>query len=262
MATSQISLSELKAGRSSECEEKWSKSTCDSWMIREGAMYEVSEFEMTRCNNHFKFCDSNLAIQFNNFTKFIEVHAVPNPIPTEKIRLHKFEELMNLANTNVQLPNPYLSYIFGHLIPASFALSEIIGEVSNIRTIYNDKSQTTQRVMVHIKIDKLETGVRRPTVMLAISINPKLVGVTRLCATTENDSTSVTKYGGVKKLETISLPDWNTYVLTLPQVFLRLCLASGNAETHYVRRIQDYFHTNNTTNIHRHNSQKDIIHTK
>ncbi|KAH0911611.1 hypothetical protein HID58_034932 [Brassica napus] len=150
-----------------------------------------------KCNNHFKFCDSNLAIQFNNFTKFIEVHAVPNPIPTEKIRLHKFEELMNLANTNVQLPK------------------------SLVKTIYNDKSQTTQRVMVHIKIDnlaellhnRLETGVRRPTVMLAISINPKLVGVTRLCATTENDSTSVTKYGGVKKLETISLPDWNTYRL-------------------------------------------------
>ena len=69
---------------------------------------------------------------------------------------------MTLANTNVQLPgtsliflqNPYSSYIFGQLIPASFALSEIIGEVSNIRTIYNDKSQTTQRVMVYIKIDK------------------------------------------------------------------------------------------------------------
>ena len=113
-------------------------------------MYEVSEFEITRCNNHFKFCDSNLAIQFNDLTKFIEVPAVPNPIPTEKFRLHKFEELMTLANTNVQLPgtsliflqNPYSSYIFGQLIPASFALSEIIGEVSDIMTIYNGQSQT------------------------------------------------------------------------------------------------------------------------
>ena len=43
---------------------------------------------------------------------------------------------------------------------------------------------------------------------------------------------------------------------------LTRCLASGNAETHYARRIQDYFHTNNTINIHRHNSQKDITHTK
>ncbi|KAF3500800.1 hypothetical protein F2Q69_00041282 [Brassica cretica] len=107
-------------------------------LLREGAVYEVSEFEITRCNNHFKFCDSNLAIQFNDLTKFIEVPAVPNPIPTEKFRLHKFEELMTLANTNVQLP-------------------EIIGEVSNIRTIYNDKSQTTQRVMVYIKIDNYTT---------------------------------------------------------------------------------------------------------
>ncbi|KAF2562769.1 hypothetical protein F2Q70_00017854 [Brassica cretica] len=96
-------------------------------------MYELSEFEMTRCNNHSKFCDSYVAIQFKDLTKFIEVPAVPNSIPTEKFRL--------------------------------------------------------------------ETGVRQPTVMIATSINQKL------CSTNKNDSTSDTKYGGVKKPETVSLPD-------------------------------------------------------
>ncbi|WZZ16802.1 hypothetical protein YC2023_109891 [Brassica napus] len=83
MATSQISLSELKAGRSSECEEKWSKSTCDSWMI------------------------SNLSSK--------------------------------------------------HLY-------------RSISRTHSDNFLGRELCM------KLETGVRRPTVMLAISINPKLVG--------------------------------------------------------------------------------------
>ncbi|KAH0899099.1 LOW QUALITY PROTEIN: hypothetical protein HID58_048667, partial [Brassica napus] len=156
---------------SSECEAKWSKLTCYSWMIRqllrEGAMYELSEFEMTRCNNHSKFCDSYVAIQFKDLTKFIE--------------------------------NPYSSYIFGQLIPASFALSEIIGER------HHDNIQWPEPDRLHnlaeLLHNRLETGVRQPTVMIATSINQKL------CSTNKNDSTSDTKYGGVKKPETVSLPD-------------------------------------------------------
>ncbi|KAG5384242.1 hypothetical protein IGI04_035712, partial [Brassica rapa subsp. trilocularis] len=45
--------------------------------------------------------------------------AVANPIPTEMFRFQTLDELMALANTNVHLP-------------------DIIGEVSDIRTTYND----------------------------------------------------------------------------------------------------------------------------
>ncbi|KAG2288415.1 hypothetical protein Bca52824_048019 [Brassica carinata] len=103
-------------------------------LLREGAMYELSGFDVSRSNNHFKLFDSVVAIWLNEFTKMVEVPAVANHIPTEMFRFRSVEQLMSLANTNVELP-------------------DIIGEVSDIRTTYNDHTQTTQRVMVNIRVD-------------------------------------------------------------------------------------------------------------
>ncbi|CAF1838362.1 unnamed protein product [Brassica oleracea var. botrytis] len=151
-------------------------------LLREGAMYELSGFDVSRSNNHFKLFDSVVAIWLNEFTKMVEVPAVANHIPTEMFRFRSVEQLMSLANTNVELP-------------------DIIGEVSDIRTTYNDHTQTTQRVMVNIRVDnkpffslaatqcvsvfysvaellhkRLEHGVVQPKVMVATNINPKFVG--------------------------------------------------------------------------------------
>ncbi|KAL0752773.1 hypothetical protein Bca101_090440 [Brassica carinata] len=206
-------------------------------LLREGAMYELSGFDVTRSNSHFKLCDSVVSIRLNEFTKLVEVAAVANPIPTEMFRFRTLEELMALANTNVHLP-------------------DIIGEVSDIRTTYNDHAQTTQRVMVTIKVDndatvcvsvfdsvaellhkRLEAGVVQPRVMVATNINPKFVGgrlylnatpgthfyfdneVTAsrtLFEQPENDTTSGKQYRGVKKLEPVSLGELNNYVLNSP----------------------------------------------
>ncbi|CAN7141876.1 unnamed protein product [Brassica rapa subsp. narinosa] len=210
-------------------------------LLREGAMYELSGFDVTRSNSHFKLCDSVVSIRLNEFTKMVEVAAVANPIPTEMFRFRTLEELMALANTNVHLP-------------------DIIGEVSDIRTTYNDHAQTTQRVMVTIKVDndatvcvsvfdsvaellhkRLEAGVVQPRVMVATNINPKFVGgrlylnatsgthfyfdneVTasrtlfeQLSTRPENDTTSGKQYRGVKKLEPVSLGELNNYVLNSP----------------------------------------------
>ncbi|KAG2255091.1 hypothetical protein Bca4012_091743 [Brassica carinata] len=210
-------------------------------LLREGAMYELSGFDVTRSNSHFKLCDSVVSIRLNEFTKLVEVAAVANPIPTEMFRFRTLEELMALANTNVHLP-------------------DIIGEVSDIRTTYNDHAQTTQRVMVTIKVDndatvcvsvfdsvaellhkRLEAGVVQPRVMVATNINPKFVGgrlylnatpgthfyfdneVTasrtlfeQLSTRPENDTTSGKQYRGVKKLEPVSLGELNNYVLNSP----------------------------------------------
>ena len=67
-------------------------------------MYELSGFDVTRSNSHFKLCDSVVSIRLNEFTKMVEVAAVANPIPTEMFRFRTLEELMALANTNVHLP--------------------------------------------------------------------------------------------------------------------------------------------------------------
>ncbi|WZZ51387.1 hypothetical protein YC2023_051494 [Brassica napus] len=94
-------------------------------LLREGAMYELSGFDVTKSNNRFKLGFSAVAIRLNKFTKMVEVHAVSNLIPTEMFRFRSVDQLMSLANTNVELP-------------------DIIGEVSDIRTTYNDHTQTTQ----------------------------------------------------------------------------------------------------------------------
>ena len=77
-------------------------------------MYELSGFDVSRSNNHFKLFDSVVAIWLNEFTKMVEVPAVANHIPTEMFRFRSVEQLMSLANTNVELPGMYSSVL--HLL--------------------------------------------------------------------------------------------------------------------------------------------------
>ncbi|KAH0910727.1 hypothetical protein HID58_034048 [Brassica napus] len=93
--------------------------------VHQGAMYELSGFDVTRSNNRFKLGDSAMAIWLNKFTNMVEVRAVANLIPTEMFMFRSVDQLMSLANTNAELP-------------------DIIGEVSDIRTTYNDHTQTIQ----------------------------------------------------------------------------------------------------------------------
>ena len=78
-------------------------------VLREGAMYELSGFDVTRSNNHFKICNSVVAIRFNESTKIVEVPDVTNPILTEMFRFRNVEQLMSLINTNVVLPGMFSS---------------------------------------------------------------------------------------------------------------------------------------------------------
>ncbi|KAH0868752.1 LOW QUALITY PROTEIN: hypothetical protein HID58_075774, partial [Brassica napus] len=186
--------------------------------FREGALYELSGFDVTRSNNHFKLCNSNVAIRLNQSTKMSQLSLIQD--------------------------NP--------------SLSDILGEVCDIRTTYNDHSQTTQRLMVNDRVDKdatvcvsvfdslaellhkrLEAGVVHPKVMIETNINPKFIGgrlhlnatswnhfiltmrwpqtiiYLRSCQP-DNDSTSGKQYRGVKKLEQVSLGELENYVLESP----------------------------------------------
>ena len=72
-------------------------------------MSELSGFDVTRSNNRFKLGFSAVAIRLNKFTNMVEVHVVANLIPTEMFRFRSVEQLMSLANTNVELPGMYSS---------------------------------------------------------------------------------------------------------------------------------------------------------
>ncbi|CAN7045176.1 unnamed protein product [Brassica oleracea var. botrytis] len=89
-------------------------------------MSELSGFDVTRSNNYFKLCVSPVAIRLNEFTKMVEVSAVAHLISTEMFRFRSVEQLMSLANTNVELPGMSSSVlrryefnfcIHTHLIP-------------------------------------------------------------------------------------------------------------------------------------------------
>ncbi|KAG2252453.1 hypothetical protein Bca52824_082589 [Brassica carinata] len=126
--------------------------------------------------------NSIVAIRLHEFTKLVKVHAVANPIPTEMFMFRKLEQVMALANTNVE-----------HLMPATSSLSDIIGEICETMKTYDDQSHTTQCVMVNIRVDKdmivclsvfdsltellhkrLETGVCQPRVMMRPATTPSL----------------------------------------------------------------------------------------
>ncbi|KAF3570188.1 hypothetical protein F2Q69_00062447 [Brassica cretica] len=149
-------------------------------LLKEGALYELSDFDVTRSNNHFKLY--------------------------------------------------------------------ILGEVCDIRTTYNEHSQTTQRLMVNDRVDKdatvcvsvfdslaellhkrLEAGVVHPKVMIETNINPKFIGGCQ----PDNDSTSGKQYRGVKKLEQVSLGELENYVLESPP--RSLCCQIGSCYTIYTK---------------------------
>ncbi|KAF3496311.1 hypothetical protein DY000_02053363 [Brassica cretica] len=177
-------------------------------------MYELSGFDVTRSNSHFKLCDSVVSIRLNEFTKMVEVAAVANPIPTEMFRFRTLEELMALANTNVHLPAMQLC--------ATVCVS-----------VFDSVAELLHK--------RLEAGVVQPRVMVATNINPKFVGgrlylnatsgthfyfdneVTasrtlfeQLSTRPENDTTNGKQYRGVKKLEPVSLGELNNCVLNSP----------------------------------------------
>ncbi|KAH0884319.1 LOW QUALITY PROTEIN: hypothetical protein HID58_060415 [Brassica napus] len=142
-----------------------------SELIQGGSYYELSGLMR---NNHFKLCDSIVAIRLDEFTKMDEVTIVANLIPSEMFRFRSVDQLMALANTNVELPS----------LSSAFSLAT-----------YNDHTQTTQGFLINIRLDKestvcvsvfgsvaeilhmrLEAGVVHPKVMVATNINPKFMG--------------------------------------------------------------------------------------
>lgn len=74
------------------------------YLLKEGWIYGLSLFDVTRSNIHFKLTDSAVAIRFNDQTKIVELSE---PIPTENFRFPNYEQLMVLGKTNLDLAGLY-----------------------------------------------------------------------------------------------------------------------------------------------------------
>ncbi|CAN7012770.1 unnamed protein product [Brassica oleracea var. botrytis] len=178
-----------------------------------------------------------------------EVTIVANLIPSEMFRFRSVDQLMALANTNVELPS----------LSSAFSLAT-----------YNDHTQTTQGFLINIRLDKestvcvsvfgslaeilhmrLEAGVVHPKVMVATNINPKFMGGE---LSSSNDSTSEKQYRGVQKLEAISVWELNIYVLETPHKLL----SSYAKPQLFLWKLQTYGVTSHVPSVRRSSSEEFI----
>ncbi|KAF8094782.1 hypothetical protein N665_0353s0013 [Sinapis alba] len=139
-------------------------------------MISISGFDVSRCAQNFRLTDSSMLIRFNESTTFDEIADPVSPLPEEAFRFRNQAELIGLANTNTQLP-------------------DIIGEILSVKRTISDPPEDKNRVMVTMKLDSDETVTLSlfdsqaiafhtqlepmridPTVIVASSINPKMVG--------------------------------------------------------------------------------------
>ncbi|CAN7076992.1 unnamed protein product [Brassica oleracea var. botrytis] len=139
-------------------------------------MYSVSGFDVARCAQNFKLADSSLMIRFDDSTEFDVLSDPVSPIHAEGFRFRNQTELVGLANTNTQLP-------------------DIIGEIVAVKSTVSDPPEDKNRVMVTVKLEndvsvtlslfdaqavsfhqKLGGMRSDPKVIVATSINPKMVG--------------------------------------------------------------------------------------
>ncbi|WZZ35327.1 hypothetical protein YC2023_018728 [Brassica napus] len=144
--------------------------------LEEGSVYSLTGFEVTRCNQNYRLSDSSLLIRFTDSTSFKKVTEPAVPIPLESFRFRNYSEMLGLANSNNQLP-------------------DLIGEITAVKSTVTDPPQDKNRVMATIKMDndtsvtmslfdaqavkihdQLEQIGVDPRVVVATSVNPKIVG--------------------------------------------------------------------------------------
>ncbi|CAN7141612.1 unnamed protein product, partial [Brassica rapa subsp. narinosa] len=155
-----------------------------------GTMYSVSGFDVARCAQNFKLADSSLMIRFNDSTEFDVLSDPVSPIPVEGFRFRNQTELVGLANTNTQLPGTDVILSDLNIEPV-----DIIGEIVAVKSTVSDPPEDKNRVMVTVKLEndvsvtlslfdaqavlfhqKLGGMRDDPKVIVATSINPKMVG--------------------------------------------------------------------------------------
>ncbi|KAJ4912503.1 OB-fold-like protein [Raphanus sativus] len=144
-----------------------------------------------------------MSVRFNDGTSLEKMTESVRPIPMELFRFMPYSRLLKLANTGKQLP-------------------DVRGELSAIRSTITDRIPGAQRVMLTLRLEsgdsvcvsmfdskalefhaKFDSYGKEPRVIVATSVNPKLVG------------------GNLPKIFSL-FHQW--IVILLLCVFLRLCL--------------------------------------
>ncbi|XP_018459961.1 uncharacterized protein LOC108830889 isoform X3 [Raphanus sativus] len=145
-----------------------------------GKMFSVSGFDVSRCAMNFRLSDSPLMFRFNDTTKFEELIEPVSPLPLECFRFRNQTELVGLANTNTQLPD-----IIGEITLVKSTVCDTPGEKNHVMATIRLDSDTTvtlsffdaQAVAFHRKLEDMNGD---PRVIVATSVNPKMVGGTVL----------------------------------------------------------------------------------
>ncbi|KAH0939491.1 hypothetical protein HID58_006952, partial [Brassica napus] len=137
--------------------------------LKVGSLYSLAGFDVTRCNQNYRLSDSSMMVRFSDSTCFDEITEPAIPI-------FPVHELLGLANTNTQLP-------------------DIIGEITAAKSTVTDPPHDKNHLMATIKMDndvsvtmsmfdsqpvklhnQLESMGGDPRVLVATSLNPKIVG--------------------------------------------------------------------------------------
>lgn len=129
--------------------------------MREGALYQLAGFDVTRSNHNFKLAESPVSIRFNDKTRFTEITVTLSPIPDEMFQFRSYDQLLLLANTNIELPG-LVSTIFPtmsswyccEIICFPYPKTDVVGEIRGIRTVLNDETQTCERIMLNLRINR------------------------------------------------------------------------------------------------------------
>lgn len=144
--------------------------------LREGPVYTLSGFDVTRSNPNYRLADAPLSIRFSDGTSFDKLTESIRPIPTEMFQFRSYNQLLELANRVKQLP-------------------DIIGELTAIRSTITARIPGAQRVMLTLRLkigdnlcvsmfdsmelefhSKFDSYGKEPKTVFATSVNPKIVG--------------------------------------------------------------------------------------
>ncbi|CAH2060870.1 unnamed protein product, partial [Thlaspi arvense] len=111
-------------------------------LLREGSMYVITGFEVTRSNHRFKMTDFNLPIRFNERTSLVQIQESFCNIPTELFRFRSHQELLSLGNTNSELP-------------------DIIGQVCTTKAYRNEATKALESMLVHLCLERYRLLLRQ-----------------------------------------------------------------------------------------------------
>ncbi|KAG2256484.1 hypothetical protein Bca52824_075778 [Brassica carinata] len=144
--------------------------------LSEGSLYTLTGFDVVRSNTNFCLSDASFSIRFNEGTSLEKVTASARPIPMELFRFMAYSQILEFTNTGKQLP-------------------DAIGELNATRSTITDRLPGAQHVMLTLRLrsgenvcvsmfdslalafhTKLDSYGREPRVVIATSVNPKVVG--------------------------------------------------------------------------------------